>query len=98
MTHFDHIPVLAQEAEIIHACSYRGLAPTTADSMELWEIASYLGLHRIETVEDRDQREIVETKGEYWEETQRERMGKLAGYSERKKARAKARREQRKAS
>lgn len=98
MTHFDHLPVLAQEAEIIHACSFRGLAPTTADTMELWEIAAYLGLHRIETVEEFNQREIVEAKGEYWEETQRERMDKLAGYSDRKKARAKARRERRKAS
>lgn len=82
------MPVLAQEAEILHACAMRNLAPTVADEMELWEVASYLGLHRIETWEDRENREIVETKQEYWEETESERMEKLAGYSQRKKARA----------
>lgn len=93
MTHLDHIPVLAQEAEIIHACSFRGLAPTVADEMELWEIAAYLGLHRMETIEQRDQREIVETKGEYWDETMQQRMERLGSYSERRKARAQERRE-----
>ena len=83
--------MLAQEAEIIHACSMRHLPLPTANEMELWEVASYLGLHRIETYEERDNREIVETKKEYFEETGEQRAEKLSGYSERRRASAIAR-------
>jgi len=89
------MPVLAQEAEIIHACSMRHLALPTADEMELWEVASYLGLHRVETLEERDNREIVETKKEYFEETGEQRAEKLTGYSERRRERATARAQKR---
>jgi hypothetical protein len=75
------------EAEIIHACGVRGLDPRTADGMYLWEIAAYLGIHRLETIEERDQREIVQKKADYWEETQDKRAGQLTGYSARRKAR-----------
>lgn len=46
--------------------------------MELWEVAASLGLHRVETVEQRDQREIVETKQKYWDQTGAERMERIA--------------------
>jgi hypothetical protein len=75
------------EAEIIHACGVRGLDPRTADGMYLWEIAAYLGIHRLETIEERDQREIVQAKADYWEETQDKRAGQLTGYSERRRQR-----------
>lgn len=91
VTHYDSKPVLAQEAEIIHAMSYRNLPLPIAEDMELWEIASYLGLHRIETLEDHEKREIVEAKQEYWNETASERMERLADYSARRKARARER-------
>lgn len=94
VTHLDDLPAFKLAAEIIHACSLRGLPPPIADEMELWEMAAYLGLHRIETLEERENREIVETKKEYWEETETQRKAKLADYSARRKARAKARRQQ----
>jgi hypothetical protein len=75
------------EAEIIHACGVRGLDPRTADGMYLWEIAAYLGIHRLETIEERDQREIVQAKAEYWEETGDTRGEMLSGYSARRRAR-----------
>ena len=87
VTHYDDMPALRTEADIIYACGLRGLDPRTADEMYLWEIASYLGLHRIETVAEHDTREIVEAKREYWEQTHEARGEKLAGYSERRKAR-----------
>jgi hypothetical protein len=83
------------EAEIIHACGVRGLDPRTADGMYLWEIAAYLGIHRLETIEERDQREIVQAKADYWEETHDKRAGQLTGYSERRRQRAIERRQQR---
>lgn len=86
--------MLAQEAEIIHACGMRQLPVTSADEMELWEVASYLGLHRVETWEERDNREIVEAKEQYWEETGDQRAEKLTGYSERRRARARERAQQ----
>jgi hypothetical protein len=89
------MPVLAQEAELIHALSYRNLPLPAADEMELWEVAAYLGLHRVETVAQRDEREVVDTKREYWEETQAQRQEKLAGYAERRKQRELERRQAR---
>lgn len=61
------------------------------DEMELWEVAAYLGLHRVETREDRDNREIVEAKHDYWERTRSQRMEKFDGYSERRRERRQAR-------
>jgi hypothetical protein len=87
VTAYDDDPVLRMEAEIIHACATRGLDPRTADDMHLWEIAAYLGMHRIETIEEHDQREIVQAKAEYWEETGDTRAEMLTGYSERRRAR-----------
>jgi hypothetical protein len=88
------MPVFAVEAEIIHVCSVRNLPPPVADEMELWEVAAYLGLHRIETREAHDTREIVETKQAYWEETAEQRQAKMAGYSKRRKERALERKRQ----
>lgn len=87
MTAYDDEPVLRMEAEIIYACATRGLDPRTADDMHLWEIAAYLGMHRLETIEDRDQREVIQAKADYWAETEDTRAPKLTGYSERRKAR-----------
>jgi len=82
---------MAAEAEIIHACSMRGLAPPMADEMELWEIAAYLGLHRKETRAEHDAREITEAKAEYFEQTGEQRMEQMAGYSDRRRERARER-------
>ena len=92
VTYLDDMPVLAMEAELLFACSLRGLAPTVAQEMELWEIAAYLGLHRKETRADHDAREITESKKEYWEETGPDRMEHLARVAEERKARARQRR------
>lgn len=95
MTHYDEHPVMAAEAEIIHACA-RGMLPLPmAEEMELWEIASYLGLHRIETWEQRDTREIVEKKSELWDETGPARMERMAKVAEERKARQLARKQER---
>lgn len=91
ITYHDDLPVLALEAEIIHACSLKNLAPPIAEDMELWEIAAYLGLHRKETRADRDTREITEAKAEYFEETGEQRMEHLSGYSERRREQARER-------
>lgn len=88
MTFYDNTPALAVEAEIIHACALRGLALPVIDQMELWEIAASLGLHRVETLEQRDQREITEVKGEYWEETKEPRLERIARVDAERKARA----------
>jgi hypothetical protein len=96
VTHYDHEPSLAVEAEIIHACGRGQLPLPVADEMELWEIAAYLGLHRIETVGQRDQREIVETKAAYWEETREARSAKVNDYATQRRE-AKIRRQQEKA-
>lgn len=87
VTAYDDDPVLRMEAEIIHACAIRGLDPRTADGMYLWEIAAYLGIHRLETVEEHDQREIIQAKADYWEETEETRAAKLSDYSERRRQR-----------
>lgn len=78
---------MAQEAEIIHLCSRAGITLPVADEMELWELASAIGLHRVETLAMRDQREIVETKAEYWDETQDKRMAIIVERAERRKTR-----------
>jgi hypothetical protein len=58
-----------------------GMDPSVLRRAPLWEIAAALGIHRIETYEERDNREIVEVKAEYWEETgqaRREHMARVA--------------------
>jgi hypothetical protein len=95
ITHHDDTPVLAVEAEILHACSMRGLQPPMADEMELWEIAAYLGLHRKETRAEHDTREITEAKSEYWDETGPDRMERMAKVAEERKARRLARKQER---
>ena len=68
-----------------------------ADDYELWELAAAVGLHRVETVAQHDEREIVERSEAYWEETQTVRNEKLIGYTERRKARERERRQARRA-
>lgn len=82
---------MALEAELIYATASRGISWDSALEMELWQIASALGMHRIETRKDHDAREITEAKQKYWEETKDQRLAKVAGYNRRKKERAKAR-------
>ena len=84
---------MALEAELIYAATLRGMAWESVLDMELWQVAASFGLHRLETRAQRDQREITATKSEYWDETGEQRMERLAGYSERRKAQAAARRE-----
>lgn len=75
---------MALEAELLFLCRRGGVSLIEANELELWELASALGLHRVETYEQRDQREIIDTKAAYWEETQEARMAKMAEYSERR--------------
>lgn len=63
--------------------------------MELWEIAAAAGLHRIETWDEKNQREIIAVKDEYWQETKTQRTEQLSGYHERRAARDLARKEAR---
>lgn len=79
------------EAELIYATASRGISWADALNLELWQLAAALGLHRIETRAEHDTREIVESKGEYWEETQERRNKSLVGYSEARRQRALAR-------
>lgn len=74
MTFYDDQPVMAVEAELIHAFTLRGIPLPAADGMELWELAAACGIHRVETWEARNDREIVEKKQEYWDETAGRRM------------------------
>lgn len=60
--------------------------------MEPWQLASAIGIHRVETLEAKDAREIVEWHRAYYEETGEARAAHMEGYSERRKARAEARR------
>lgn len=82
---------MALEAELIYAVASRGISWADAQEMELWELASALGLHRIETRAERDNREIVETKQAYWKETSDLRADKLKGYTKRRQQRARER-------
>lgn len=84
VTALDDWPVMSLEAELIYATTSRGVAWTAALDMELWQIAAALGLHRLETRADRDQREITDTKAEYWEQTGEARSEMLSGYSARR--------------
>lgn len=61
--------MFAAEAELIYLISRIGIPLRDAEQMELWEIAAAGGLHRIETQTERDEREIVAKKEEYWGET-----------------------------
>lgn len=61
--------MFAAEAELIYLISRIGIPLRDAEQMELWEIAAAGGLHRIETQTERDEREIVKKKEEYWGET-----------------------------
>jgi hypothetical protein len=83
------------EAELIFACTTRGIGWEAAQDFELWELAAALGLHRLETRAERDQREIIEAKRDYFEETGEARMERLAGYGERRKQQAAERKQQR---
>lgn len=71
-----------------------GMDPSVLRKAPLWEIAAALGLHRIETYADRDMREIVETKQEYWEETGAERMERIARVTAARKERRGRKREE----
>jgi hypothetical protein len=86
---------MALEAELIYATTSRGLSWESALEMELWQLAAALGLHRIETRAERDNREIVEAKQSYFEETGDARMERLAGYSARREESRKRRQEER---
>ena len=88
MTIYDDNPVMAVEAELIHAFTQRGITLVHADSMELWELAAACGVHRVETREEHDNREIVEKKQEYWEETVEKRAAIMARRKERQAERA----------
>lgn len=81
------------EAELIHILHKGGLSLDVADRYPLWVNAAALGMHRIETFEEHDQREVVEKQAEYWEETQAQRMEKLAGYTEARRARQRERKQ-----
>lgn len=84
MTIYDDNPVMAVEAELIHVFALRGLPLPSADSMELWELAAACGVHRKETREEHDNREIVEKKADYWDETVDKRAEIMARRKERK--------------
>jgi hypothetical protein len=86
---------MALEAELIFATTSRGMVWESVEGMELWQIASALGLHRLETRAQRDQREIFEAKADYFEETKDARLEKVAGYSERRAESKRRRREER---
>jgi hypothetical protein len=94
VTHHDK-PHMAMEAELLHILHRGGIPLHVADRYTLWENAAALGMHRVETVAQRDEREVVDTKREYWEETQAQRQEKLAGYAERRKQRELERRQAR---
>lgn len=83
------------EAELIYWATSRGMSWAEAQEMELWQLASAFGLHRVETRAEYDNREIVEKKQAYWEETSKQRNERLSGYSERRRERERERRRQR---
>jgi len=95
VTSLDEHPILAREAEIIHAAAQRNIPLPMAEEYELWELAAALGIHRIETQAQHDEREIVEIKKVYWDETGDARSAKMAGYSERRREQASERRRER---
>lgn len=95
ITHYDDWPLMRLEAELIFGATSRGIAWEQAQEMELWQLASAFGLHRVETRKVHDEREIVQAKQAYWEETAQQRAEHLSGYSERRKARELERRQQR---
>lgn len=84
MTNLDDLPALAGEAELIFLVSKIGVPLHAADSMELWELAAAGGLHRVETFTQRDEREIIAKKEEYWDETQAKRRAIMERRKQRK--------------
>lgn len=89
---------MALEAELIYAATSRGLSWESALELELWQLAAALGLHRVETRAQRDNREIVEAKASYFEETGEDRrayMDRDGGYRARREASRRRRQEER---
>lgn len=84
ITAYDEWPLLTLEAELIYATTSRGMSWEIVENMELWQIASALGIHRIETRKEHDDREIVQSKQDYFEETGEARLARMAGYRERR--------------
>lgn len=84
ITAYDDSPLMALEAELIYATTSRGLSWESALELELWQLAAALGLHRIETRAQRDNREITEAKSEYWDQTGEARSAHLEGYHARR--------------
>lgn len=84
---------MAAEAEIIFISTRAGIGWGDAWEMEPWQLASAIGIHRVETREDHDAREIVEWHKAYYEETGEARAAHMEGYSERRKASKAARRQ-----
>ena len=95
-THLDGT-YLAVEAELIYAITRTGIALPVAEEYELWELAAAMGLHRMETIADYTEREIVEKSAAYYEETKEVRDAKLAGYAERRKNRSRERKAEKRA-
>lgn len=95
ITHYDEWPVMRLEADLIYGATLRGIPWESAQELELWQLASAFGLHRVETRAEHDEREIVEAKREEWESTEALRMDKLGDYSARKKQRELERRQKR---
>jgi len=79
------------EAEIIRLAQRNGLPLPVADTMELWEVAAACGVGWIETLAERDTREINERQEKYWEETQEQRMKIMAEAAERRRERKRRR-------
>jgi hypothetical protein len=95
-THHDGT-YLAVEAELIYALARAGIALPVAEDYELWELAAAMGLHRVETIADYTEREIIEKSEAYFEETREQRMEKLSGYAERRKVRSRERKAEKRA-
>jgi hypothetical protein len=76
---------MAVESELIFLCRRGGVPWSEALELEFWELAAALGLHRVETIADRDTRILIETQAEYWDQTGAQRMAKIAERAERRK-------------
>jgi hypothetical protein len=85
---------MAVESELIYITARAGISWTDAMELEPWQLAAAIGVHRVETREDHDNREIIEAKRAYFEETGEARQAHMAGYSERRRAQAEARKEE----
>lgn len=74
-------------ADILFVIHRAGITKPEAERYKLWELAAACGLHLGETIAEKDQRDIIDTKQAEWAETKDRRTELLREAAERRRER-----------